>query len=118
MKQRKLQEELTKLQKTDVLSKKYDKTKRARKSDQPLARRTTTTETETVDVEDLRNESCTQEQNVSSPNTRRRLQTIESSVTVVTSKSVASTSERSNDSTSTETSDADMKEDSSVNCCS
>ena len=98
MKQRKLQEELTKLQKADSRSKKYDKKKRARKSDQPLTRLTsgiykathlastsgrssdsTSTETET-------NESCTQKQSVSSPNSRRRSQTIES-FTVVTSKS-------------------------------
>ena len=61
--------------------------------------------------EDSTNENCTQKQSASSPNTRRRMKTMES-FTVVASKSVANTSERSSDSTSTETEcgDAAMKE--------
>ena len=97
MKQRKLQEDLTKLQKADIRSKKYDKKKRARKSDQPLARltsgiykgtclaSTSGRSAHSTSIETETNESCSQEQSVPSPNSRRWLQTIDS-FTVVTSE--------------------------------
>lgn len=95
-KQRKLQAELTKLQKADARSKKYQKGKRARKSEQTVARSTisiskgahmASTETESGDAdlqEDLRSKNGSQEQSASSPD-GTRMQTMER-FTIGTSK--------------------------------
>lgn len=130
-KKRKLQTELAKLQTADARSKKYQKRKSARKSEQTVATSTisfskgahvasksgrssgsTSTETESGDVdmqEDLRSENCRQDQSTSSPNDRGRKQTTDM-VAVRTSEGpiMSSTSGRPCETISTETKVGDV----------